>query len=420
MNILIIGKGGREHSLVKAMKEAPSVDQVFAFPGREDFQSQSLFQNTEEEQKALKANTPEALIPFMNKNKIQFVIIGPEKELVEGWSNIFRENGFLVFAPSQQAALLEGSKIFAKDFMKKSSIPTAPFFIVKSVHETQSKARNFTPPYVLKADGLAGGKGVFICKNEEELISSAKKLFEQKIFSKAGSMAILEEFQSGYELSIFLLTNGEKSTTLPIAKDFKRRDENHQGPNTGGMGAIAPIRMDSHLMSQIDDQIIKPTIQGLKTQNLDYRGVIYIGIMVTAKGPSVLEYNVRFGDPECQALLPLIDGDIGQHFFQIAKGKIPQLQFNNSHTCLVVLTSPNYPYKSDQGSLNTNSLPSYKKSYFLHAGTKRDKQGDLTIDGGRVLNAVAIGTTKEEAQKEAYNLIHQAGELGLFFRKDIC
>ena len=406
MNVLVIGKGGREHAIVRAVKES---SHCYCFPGREGFNI-SLFQISP-------VSTAEDLIAEMKEKKIDLVIIGPEAELSQGWSDIFRSHNFSVFGPSQQASQLESSKIFAKKFMTKADIPTARYFVVQSVEETLEQAENFSPPYVLKADGLAGGKGVFICPDEKSLKENAQKIFEDKIFGTAGKKALLEEFQEGKELSVFILTDGKGYRVLPLAQDYKKLHEGGKGLNTGGMGAIAPLHVSSDVWEEIEENILKPTVEQIKKDHLFYRGVLYVGLIQTAQGVRVLEYNVRFGDPECQVILPLLDMDIAKLFYDVAQGHLPNLKFNNLFSCCVVLSEKGYPENPKKGDLISSLAENSSTAYLLHAGTKKSQEG-FVVDGGRVLNAIGIGLSREKARTQAYDLLNSFPHL-LYFRKDI-
>ena len=419
MNVLVIGKGGREHALIRAFQNSKSVDHVYSFPHRAGFKATPLL-----EKEDLSASD---LLPTLKQKNIHLIVIGPEKELVSGWSDTFREHGFEVFGPSKKASQLEGSKIFSKEFMKRAKVPTARYSIVQSVDEVMEQASQFSAPYVLKADGLAAGKGVFICSDLKELKENSIQLFEKKIFGDAGKKALLEEFHKGYELSVLVLTNGKDYQALPLAQDFKKRDEGNQGLNTGGMGAIAPIKKDLQLWKDIEKNIIGPTISQIQKEDLFYRGVLYIGLMISdEKGPQVLEYNVRFGDPECQILLPLINKDMGNLFSEVARGKISPLDFYNRYYCCVVLAEKGYPQNPQKGieipsqvhEKDLLNLTYDSNKYFLHCGTKREKD-QWVVDGGRVLNAIGSGTSLEEARKKAYSLIDQLPNLSLYYRKDI-
>ncbi len=407
MNTLVIGKGGREHAIVRVVEKSSS---CYCFPGREGFDVQ-LFQTSH-------ISNAEDLIPEMKEKKIDLVVIGPEAELSKGWSDVFRSYNFSVFGPSQQASQMESSKIFAKKFMERAGIPTARYVVIQNVKETLEQAKNFSPPYVLKADGLAAGKGVFICPHEISLKENAQKIFEEKIFGKAGEKALLEEFQEGKELSIFLLTDGEDYRVLPLAQDYKKLFEGGKGLNTGGMGAVAPIYVNSDVWKEIEDNILRPTVKQIKEDCLFYRGVLYVGLILTSQGVKVLEYNVRFGDPECQAILPLLDMDIAKLFYDVAQGILPNLKFNNLFSCCVVLAEEGYPENPQKGKLIAPFLErDDDKAYLLHAGTKKSKTEFIT-DGGRVLNVVGIGLSKEQAKNRAYHLLHSFPH-HLYFRKDI-
>ncbi len=427
MNVLVIGKGGREHALIHAFQNSSSVNRVYDFPHREGLNALPLTDNKGTNFSALE------LIPFLKKQKIDLIVIGPEKELTLGWADLFREHGFKVFGPSQAASQLEGSKVFAKNFMKNARVPTSRYAIVESVNQVMDLSSNFSAPYILKADGLAAGKGVFICPDRNHLKESAAQLFEKKIFGEAGKKALLEEFQEGYELSVFIFTNGKDYQALPLAQDFKKRNEGHQGPNTGGMGAVAPIEKDPHLWKIIEEQIIHPTVSQIQKDGLFYRGVLYVGLMISPKkGPQVLEYNVRFGDPECQILLPLINKDMGVLFSEVSEGKISSLNFYDRHGCCVVLAERGYPQNPRKGEVipsqvngedllsvsPTKNLNSQEQSYFLHCGTKKNKN-QWVVDGGRVLNAIGLSSSLEKARENAYDLVQRLPDLQLYYRKDI-
>ena len=413
MNVLILGKGGREQALVRALAPSPSVEQIFVLPGRTGFEPQAICLMNQ----TLEKKTITKLIKTKN---IQMVIIGPEKELAEGWSDFFRSLNVPVFGPSKKAARLESSKLFAKHFMSSAGIPTSTFEEIHSVKDALTLGARFDFPVVLKADGLAAGKGVFICHNKQELEQYAQMLFEQKIFGKAGEKALLETFQNGSELSVFVLTNGNEYTLLPFAQDYKKLKENNQGPNTGGMGAYAPYTIASDLQKKIEEKIIQPGINEIKKNNLFYRGILYIGLMIVDENPFVLEYNVRFGDPEAQVLLPLLDGDWAEVFLSVAKGKQPSLKWRkNTFATCVVLAGEGYPSQPVQNVPVQGDIGSHStQSYFLHAGTKKTDAGWLT-NGGRVLNAIGLGTNKMEATKRAYKQASLAHWTGMQVRPDI-
>jgi phosphoribosylamine--glycine ligase len=417
MNFLIVGSGGREHAIAKVLKSSQNVSQIFALPGSDGIAALAQIS-------FIPITDHFAICEFALQKKIDCVIIGPEVPLAEGLSDALRKKDLKVFGPSQQAAQLEASKIISKNFMLSAKIPTARSWKVASVSEVETFAKQTNAPYVLKADGLAAGKGVYICKNLEELISAAKDLFEKKVLGSAGDAALLEEFTAGYELSYLILTNGQDYEPLLLAQDHKRLKDGDQGPNTGGMGTVAPMHISKELDERIHREIFAPVMLELQKQKLFYRGVLFVGLMITSNGPSVLEFNVRFGDPETQVILPLLDGDWAEVFMTVANGEIPRLKWNQNFATCIVLAAENYPEQPKQNvvidglcqSQNTNS------SYLLHAGTKRkgpEESAQWVTQGGRVLNVVGIGHDLAESRKLAYELAHKIQWPQMQFRKDI-
>lgn len=411
MRVLVVGQGGREHSLVRALYFSPSVTEVHAVPGSEGMVEAICHK--------VDTRNITAVLELCQKFQFDLVVIGPEQALVDGLSNSLRAAGVPVFGPSQEAARLEGSKIFNKQFLIDGNIPTAPATIVQTVEETLKAAESYSPPYVLKADGLAGGKGVYICQTLAHLREAATELFEQKILGAAGEKALLEKFQKGFELSYFILTNGESYVSLPMAQDHKKIGEGETGPNTGGMGTVAPIPILQEEHDTILKKVVEPTVRHMREKKMVYRGVLFIGLMMTSEGPSVLEFNVRFGDPETQVLMPLLDGDWGKVFLSVAKGEVPALQWKNIYAACVVMAAEGYPQTVVKGSVIKGDLNAQtSSSYFLHAGTqKQDK--DWVVGGGRVLNAIGLGSSHREAIKKAYELCEQAQWTGVQYRRDI-
>lgn len=413
LRVLVIGQGGREHALIKALKTAPSVTEVHCCPGNSGIAKEVLCH-------PLAKLAAEPLVELVRRFNFDLVVIGPEAPLAAGLADDLRNEGVLVFGPSRGGAELESSKVFAKEFMSRAGVPTAHYEVVSSVNETLTAADHFTPPYVLKADGLAAGKGVFICHDRSALGRAARALFEERSLGPAGERAVLEQYQEGWELSYLVLTNGEDYQPLLLAQDHKRLGDGDEGPNTGGMGTVAPLRLEDELHSQIHEKILRPSIQMLKGMGLLYRGILFVGVMVTPQGPQVLEYNVRFGDPETQTLLPLLDGDWGQVMLAVAKGEVPVLQWRPLHLACVVLAAPGYPDQPKKdvpiaGEIEAESA----SSYFLHAGTKLRPDGVWVTDGGRVLNAVGLGTSLSEAVENAYQQAAKVSWPGLQLRRDI-
>lgn len=416
MKVLVIGQGGREHALTRAFTQSSSVSEVHCIPGNDGIAQTVLCHN-------LNLKNHEAIVQFCLHTEIDFVFIGPEDPLVDGLADSLRSRGILVVGPSQESAQLEGSKIFAKKFMQRAQVPTSTFSEVQSFEETMNNAYQFTPPYVLKADGLAAGKGVYICKNIEELAKAANDIFVEKIFGEAGRKALLEQFMPGWELSYLILTNGSAYQSLPIAQDHKRLLDHDQGPNTGGMGTIAPMSIDAKLHQQIHEKILAPSIAQLQKENLLYRGVLFVGLMITEQGPQVLEYNCRFGDPETQVILPLLQNDAGLLFKNLAEGKLLNVESKKLHAACIVLAAPGYPQKPEKDLPISGDIDSQTDlSYFLHAATKysaNSKSVKWFTNGGRVMNAVGLGLNAKQSIENAYAQTNKIQWMGLQKRSDI-
>lgn len=413
MNFLVIGQGGREHAIVRALKNSPSAKEIHAIPGNAGMAIEVLCHEID-------WKNFESIGEFCKRFSIDVVVIGPEDPLVMGLSDYLRDRGHLVVGPSKAAAQLEGSKVFAKEFMLEYGVSTAPALTVRSVEETMAAATRFTPPYVLKADGLAAGKGVVICRELNQLKEVAHQFFEQKLFGAASEKALLEQFLPGFELSLLLLTNGTDYQLLPLAQDHKQLNDGDTGPNTGGMGTIAPMGISENLLVEIKTKIVEPSLMGLQSRGMFYRGVIFLGLMVTQNGPQLLEYNCRLGDPETQVILPLLNGDWGQVFHQLAQGQLPSLNWKKVFSACVVLAAPGYPDSPKKGVEIQGDLKyQTHSSYFLHAGTKRDEQGTWQTNGGRVICSLGIGSSKEEARQNAYQQSTMIKWDGLQKRTDI-
>jgi phosphoribosylamine--glycine ligase len=425
MKALVIGQGGREHALVRALKLSPSVSEVHAAPGSDGMKQDARCHPVTWKDFA-------GIQELVAREKIDFVVIGPEDPLVAGLSDALRANGTLVVAPGRDAAQLEGSKIFCKEFLNEAKIPTARSFTVSTVEQTLKSACEFAPPYVLKADGLAAGKGVFICKTLASLETAAHSLFVARTLGDSGARALLEEFSPGYEISYLVLTNGEVYEPLPLAQDHKRLLDGDEGPNTGGMGVVAPIKIDDVLRARIDREVVVPTIAHLKKRGFVYRGVLFIGLMMTEQGPSVLEFNTRFGDPETQAVLPLLDGDWGITLRELAAGRLSKLKWTAMSSCSLVLAAEGYPDAPVKGTpieglaaalAQQEPVRSGRQAnveeYFLHAGTKLDEKKGWVTYGGRVLNSVAVAPTLNEAMAQAYEQARRLVSPGMQMRSDI-
>ncbi len=413
MKVLVLGQGGREHAIVRELRKSKAVTALHVLPGNSGMTQEAVCHLTSDVTEA-------RIAKLLTQEAFDLVVIGPEAYLANGVSDFIRSQGVPVFGPSLEASNLESSKIFAKQFMEAEGIPTARARVVESVAEVMEALGEFEPPYILKADGLAAGKGVFICRDREELLSAARSIFEENSLGEAGRRALLEAHLKGIEVSVMGLVSQGEWQSLPIAQDFKRLKEKDQGPNTGGMGALAPIHLDSTLNDIMRRDIIQPTLRGIESRGMLYRGVLYIGIMVTPSGPQVLEYNVRFGDPEAQVLLPLVHGDWAEIFAGVAKGTLPEVKIKNQlHTACVVLAAPGYPSHPQKGvCIKGDPWSQSEHSYFLHAGTYRDHDQWVTA-GGRVLNAIGVGATRNEAISRAYEQAQKVSWEGLQFRRDI-
>lgn len=413
MNFLVIGQGGREHAIIKALLQSPSIRSVQAIPGNSGIAEEIPCY-------VLDWKNFEQVYQFCIEHRIDVVVIGPEDPLVMGLSDYLRERKVLAVGPSKVAAQLEGSKVFAKEFMLEFGVATAKAETVRSVKDVQEKVSLFTPPYVLKADGLAAGKGVVLCQSVEQLLQTAHQFFEQKLFGASSEKALLEQFLPGYELSLLLITNGSSYQLFPLAQDHKQLFDGDKGPNTGGMGTVAPLFISQELQEQIKIKIIEPTLMGLKSRNMFYRGVLFLGLMITNEGPQLLEYNCRFGDPETQVIMPLLDGDWGQLFYQIAIGEIPELHWKKLFTSCVVMAAPGYPDHPQKGvNIEGAIQDNNAQSYFIHSGTKKTEEGQWKTAGGRVLCAMGIADSKEKSLQLAYSQAQKIKWQGMQMRSDI-
>lgn len=413
MKVLVLGQGGREHAIIHALSRSPSVHEIHVAPGNDGMERLCLCHPFDWKE-------TEKIIQFCLKSEIDYVIIGPEDPLVDGLADKLRERGILVVGPSGQGARLEGSKIFCKNFLNEAKIPTAKSKTVHTVIATMEAANSFTPPYVLKADGLAAGKGVLICHTLEQLRSGAQDFFEKQTLGLAGTSALLEQFTPGWELSYLIFTNGVDFQALPIAQDYKRLLDQDQGPNTGGMGTIAPLKIDEDLQKKIDSTIVKPCLENLQKHGILYRGILFFGLMITPEGPSLLEINCRFGDPETQVLLPLIANDFGLVMKDLATGHVQPLHFHPLASACIVMASPGYPHTPEKEvPLQGDIFSETSTSYFLSAGLKKVSAGKWVTNGGRVLCAIGIGNEITEALKHAYAQRKKVEWRGLLYRTDI-
>lgn len=418
MKVLVIGQGGREHALVWKLKQSPSVTRVICAPGNAGTARDG--ENVE-----IQATDVPKLVKFAKKELIDLVIIGPEAPLVIGLTDALEKEGIKVFGPSMAAAELEGSKAFSKELMRQFSIPTAEFSIFKNADEAENYLNSREEvPLVVKADGLAAGKGVYVCANRQEALDAVSKIMRAKEFGKAGERVIIEERLDGQEVSILALVDGNTILPLETSQDHKAAYDDDKGPNTGGMGAYSPAPIVTpEMMLVIERQILVPTIHAMKRSKRAFKGVLYAGLMITNQGPKVLEYNVRFGDPECQPLLMRLKTDLAQVLMAAADGKLDELgplEWDPRPAVCVVMAAAGYPGDYEKGSPirgldEADALPDSK---VFHAGTTL-RGADVVSDGGRVLGVTAIGDDIVNAKLKAYQAVKCIRWDGAWCRKDI-
>ncbi|HEH5433432.1 TPA: phosphoribosylamine--glycine ligase [Campylobacter jejuni] len=410
MKIMILGSGAREYSIALALRRVDKNLEFYFAPG--NGATESLGTN-------LNLKDPVVLATYAKEKGFDLCIVGSESFLAEGVVDIFKQQGLAIFGPSKAAAMLETSKSFMKSFLKKYRIKTAKFLNTNDIEKAKNFIYSLTPPIVVKADGLCAGKGVIIAKTHEEAIEETAKMLSGESFGDAGKLVVIEEFLDGYELSIFAVCDGNDFVLLPAAQDHKKLLDNDQGPNTGGMGAYAPSSLaNESLLRKVQKDIILPTLAGMKKEGAEFCGVLFIGAMIVGNKPYVLEFNVRFGDPECEVLMPLIEDPLElilaatQRRLRHAKIKIKK-----EFAVGVVCASENYPYKSSPKSeITVNNIP--ENSHISYAGVSLE-DGKLMADGGRVLVCVGTGKSIEEAQKNAYKLCDNVNFKGKQYRKDI-
>ncbi|KYH28609.1 MULTISPECIES: phosphoribosylamine--glycine ligase [Clostridium] len=412
MKVLIIGSGGREHAMAWKIAQSPLVSKIYCAPGNGGTKMEEKCENVD-------LRTIEELIVFAKKEKIKFTIVGPEVPLVEGIVDEFKKNDLKIFGPSKKAAALEGSKSFAKSFMKKYGIKTAEYQTFDNADKALEYLKICTYPTVIKADGLAAGKGVVICHNEEEARNAVQEIMIKDIFEGAGIKIVIEEFLEGVEASILSITDGKTIIPFISSKDHKQIFDGDKGPNTGGMGVITPnFYCTEEVLEEFNKDILEPTLVGIREENMDYVGTIFFGIMITKKGVYLLEYNVRMGDPETQAVLSIMESDYVDLILNALDGKLKNynIKWKNAHACCVTAVSKGYPGKYESG-YEIKGIENTNCKVFI-AGAE-EKQGNLVTSGGRVLNVVALGNSLEEARKRAYNEIEKITFEGIYYRKDI-
>ena len=418
MKILLIGSGGREHALAWKILQSKQCDKLYCAPGNAGISEVA-------ECVDIAAEDQQAILDFCQKEDINFVVIGPEQPLVDGLASMLRQNNIAVFGPDKQAAQLEGSKGFMKDFFKKHNIPTAQYARFTDIEKAKAYIEKQGAPIVLKTDGLAAGKGVIIAQTEEEAIETITEMLSGSAFGDAGTEVVIEEYMEGEEISFFALSDGDTYVPLTSAQDHKRVGDGDTGLNTGGMGAYSPYHnMTDALQDKILSRIIKPTVDGMKADGMPFKGVLYAGLMIVEGEPKIIEYNIRFGDPECQPIMMRLESDLVELLLATDQGKLSEIKdkikWSDQQTLCIVMAANGYPgsYHKNTEIKNTTALSSIPDVRLFHAGTalKNDK---LVNTGGRVLGIVGQGNTIEQAQLKAYEAIKKIDWEEGSYRNDI-
>jgi phosphoribosylamine--glycine ligase len=418
MNILIIGNGGREHALAWKIRKSPRVSRVFVAPGNAGTAQDA-------ENVDISATDMARLIRFAKENKVGLSLVGAEAPLAAGIVDAFAAEGLRVFGPSKAAAELEASKVFCKDLLRHADVPTADYQVFRNAHDATTYLNDREDvPVVVKADGLAGGKGVIVCSGRAEALAAVERIAGEREFGDAGNLLVIEERLDGQEASVLAITDGRTLLTLPPAQDHKRAYDGDQGPNTGGMGAYCPTPLvDERMLRTVEEQVLVPTVHAMKRARRPFRGVLYAGLMMTNQGPKVLEFNVRFGDPECQPLLMRLTSDLVDVLEAAVDGRLEEIEplsWDPRPAVCVVMASDGYPgpYKTGQpirGLEDAAKLPDVK---VFHAGTAT-MNGQVVANGGRVLGVTALGTTTSAAKRQAYTAVKCIRWEGAWCRKDI-
>ena len=419
MTILLLGSGGREHALAWKMLQSSKCTKLFVAPGNAG--TASIAENV-----SIQPTDFDLIKAFVLDKKVEMIVVGPEDPLVKGIFDFFKNDELLnsipVIGPSKEGAKLEGSKEYAKEFLIKHEIPTAAYgsFTASTVEKGYKFLETLSRPYVLKADGLAGGKGVVIIDDLEEAKTELRNMLVHQKFGNASSKVVIEEFLDGIELSCFVLTDGKNYKILPTAKDYKRIGEGDTGLNTGGMGAVSPVPFaDAVLMEKIETRIVKPTIEGLQKDGIEYKGFVFIGLINVKGEPMVIEYNVRMGDPETEVVMPRIKSDLVELFLAVANQKLDEvsLEIDSRSAATIMMVSGGYPEDFEKGKIITG-IENVQDSIIFHAGTKLDN-GNVVSNGGRVLAITSVGDEFKDAIKKTYQSIAKLQFDKMYYRKDI-
>ena len=414
MKILVIGGGGREHAICWKLSNESNVEKIYCAPGNAGISSIAECINIGD-------SDIESLLKFAKENKIDLTIVGPEIPLVAGIVDVFEKEGLKIFGPNKKCAQLEGSKAFSKDFMIRHNLPTAKYKEYTDLDEAISEIDRFGYPVVIKADGLAAGKGVVIPENREDAIDTLKEMMADKKFGNAGDKIVVEEFLTGIETSILAFVDNDSIVPMVSAKDHKKVFEGETGLNTGGMGTYSPSEIyTDELAKEIQEKILDKTLEGFKKDNLNYKGILFVGLMITEDGPKILEYNVRFGDPETQSVLFRLDTDLNKIISAILDNNLKNIEINYSkeEAICVMLTSGGYPESYEKGKVISGLENLDSDIVVFHSGTKFDNENIVT-NGGRVIGITAKGKTVKEAGEKVYENIKKINFEKMHYRKDI-
>ncbi|PLR81306.1 phosphoribosylamine--glycine ligase [Bacillus canaveralius] len=413
MKVLVIGRGGREHAICRKVSESRLVEQVFAAPGSEGMADTATCLPIDE-------SNQEKLLQFAKEEGIGLTIIGPEIPLLAGLADRFADAGLPVFGPKKAAAIIEGSKSFAKDLMKKYNIPTGDYNTFSNYEDAKAYIEEKGAPIVIKADGLAAGKGVTVAFTMEEALQSIKDMMLNEKFGAASATVVIEEFLDGEEFSLMALVNGEIVVPLEIAQDHKRAFDGDKGPNTGGMGAYSPVpQIGKETIDLAVETILKPAARALVNEDKSFCGILYAGLILTNKGPKVIEFNARFGDPETQVVLPRMKSDLVEVILSLLHGETPEVDWDEKAMVGVVVAAEGYPGEYKSGTVLTGLEQVQEEVLVFHAGTEKDGSGEYRTNGGRVFLAAAKGDTLKDAQTKVYLGLGRLKGEGVFYRKDI-
>lgn len=414
MNVMVIGGGGREHAIAAKIAESPRLTKLYAAPGSDGMASLA-------ECVPFAVTDTEKIVAFVKENDVKMVFIGPEVPLLNGLADALLKENVMVLGPQKDAAELEGSKAFSKNIMKKYGIPTGDYEVFTAMEDALKYLQTATYPTVVKADGLAAGKGVVIAEDQDTAVAAVKSMMEEKVFGESGSRIVIEEFLEGEELSLLAFTDGKTVTPMLPSQDHKRIDDDDMGPNTGGMGAYAPAPVGSpKIIAEAMEKVMEPLVAAMAEEGKPYRGVLYAGLMVNDKGVKVLEFNARFGDPETQAVLPLLDSDIITVTEAVNQGTLSDLeiQWKDGYAVCVVMSAKGYPASPVKGDVITGLAEEQPDTFVFHAGTKK-VGGDFVTNGGRVLGVTAFDPDLKAAIDKAYDRVKTIDFKECHYRKDI-